>query len=146
MTKIEWVRNDDGTQGKTWNPVTGCLHNCDYCYARGITRRFGGGEAWDRGSSINNDLHVLFTKPEKPFPFHFEPTLHSYRLDEPQKRKKPTTYFVGSMCDLFGDWIPDEWIAEVFKACQAANVPVFLKNKLADIWREPLIQQLPWEV
>ena len=26
-TNIEWC-------GKSWNPVTGCLHNCDYCYAR----------------------------------------------------------------------------------------------------------------
>ena len=24
------------------------------------------------------------------------------------------------MADLFGDWVPDEWIAEVFKACEAA--------------------------
>ena len=24
------------------------------------------------------------------------------------------------MADLFGDWVPDEWIAEVFKACDAA--------------------------
>lgn len=26
-TKIEWCDS-------TWNPVTGCLHNCNYCYAR----------------------------------------------------------------------------------------------------------------
>ena len=24
------------------------------------------------------------------------------------------------MADLFGDWVPDEWIAEVFKACEKA--------------------------
>ena len=23
-TKIEWVKNRDGSQGLTWNPVTGC--------------------------------------------------------------------------------------------------------------------------
>lgn len=34
-TKIEWCDS-------TWNPVTGCLHQCHYCYARGIARRFGG--------------------------------------------------------------------------------------------------------
>ncbi|KKK91159.1 hypothetical protein LCGC14_2715740, partial [marine sediment metagenome] len=33
-TKIEWVKNPDGTQGYTWNPITGCLNGCDYCYAR----------------------------------------------------------------------------------------------------------------
>lgn len=34
-TKIEWC-------DATWNPVTGCLHGCDYCYARRIAERFGG--------------------------------------------------------------------------------------------------------
>ena len=32
-TKIEWCSH-------TWNPVTGCLHNCVYCYARDIAWRF----------------------------------------------------------------------------------------------------------
>ena len=26
-TKIEWCRNPDGTQGYTWNPITGCLNH-----------------------------------------------------------------------------------------------------------------------
>lgn len=25
----------------SWNPVTGCLHGCEYCYARRIAERFG---------------------------------------------------------------------------------------------------------
>lgn len=33
-TKIEWATY-------TWNPVTGCLHDCEYCYARRIANRFG---------------------------------------------------------------------------------------------------------
>lgn len=33
-TKIEWCDS-------TWNPVTGCKHGCDYCYARRIAGRFG---------------------------------------------------------------------------------------------------------
>ena len=32
-TKIDWADS-------TWNPVTGCLHDCEYCYARGIAKRF----------------------------------------------------------------------------------------------------------
>jgi DNA repair photolyase len=40
-TEIEWVKNPDGTKGYTWNPVTGCLHNCWYCYAAKIANRFG---------------------------------------------------------------------------------------------------------
>jgi len=30
-TKIEWVRNPDGTQGYTWNPLVGCKNDCEYC-------------------------------------------------------------------------------------------------------------------
>ncbi len=30
---IEWAR-------WSWNPVTGCRHGCDYCYARDIANRF----------------------------------------------------------------------------------------------------------
>lgn len=32
-TKIDWCDS-------TWDPVTGCLHGCKYCYARGIAKRF----------------------------------------------------------------------------------------------------------
>lgn len=55
-----------------------------------------------------------------PYPFCFDPTFHRYKLDEPQRWKKPRTIFVCSMADLFGDWVPDEWIEQVFKACEAA--------------------------
>ena len=40
-TKIEWA-------DATWNPVTGCLHGCEYCYARRIAERFKG---CDKGST-----------------------------------------------------------------------------------------------
>lgn len=56
----------------------------------------------------------------KPYPYYFDPTFHRYKLDEPKRWKKPRTIFVCSMADLFGDWVPDEWIAEVFMACEAA--------------------------
>lgn len=55
-----------------------------------------------------------------PYPFDFEPTFYRYLLDKPQHWKKPKTIFVCSMADLFGTWVPDEWIAEVFAACEAA--------------------------
>ena len=146
-TKIDWCDS-------TWNPVTGCLHGCEYCYARRIAERFGGcwrldlppDTSW-RGNICGINLmgdyarhndgkcHVLnepeiecavFDPPSeyhgkrKPYPYYFAPTFHRYKLDEPQHWKKPRTIFVCSMADLFGDWVPDEWIAEVFKACEAA--------------------------
>lgn len=116
-TKIDWA-------DATWNPVTGCLHGCEYCYARKIAERFGSNQM-----PIFTDYPVL-DKPVRsvgfdgekiqPYPFDFTPTFHRYKLDEPQKWKKPRNIFVCSMADLFGDWVPDKWIAEVFAACEKA--------------------------
>ena len=111
-TKIDWCDS-------TWNPVTGCLHRCEYCYARGIANRFGFG-----AYEPNIDERVLIEPAvsagkKVPYPFNFEPTFHKYRLNEYQN-KKGRNIFVCSMADLFGDWVPDEWIEEVFKACENA--------------------------
>jgi len=119
-TDIDWCDS-------TWNPITGCLHNCEYCYAEGIVKRFG-----NPFSSENNYqldfckghegvfLAKYHTKPSNPYPNGFNPTLHLYRLHEYVKATKARTIFVGSMADVFGEWIPDEWIMEVFNACNAA--------------------------
>ena len=32
-SKIEWCTH-------SWNPVTGCRHGCEYCYARRFIKRF----------------------------------------------------------------------------------------------------------
>ena len=36
-----------------------------------------------------------------------------------------------------------EWVADIVDQCRAAGVPVFLKNNLAGIWGEQLIQEYP---
>lgn len=124
-TKIEWC-------DMSWNPVTGCLHKFEYCYARRIAARFGGYDKSDGTITTHNplpreELSQALTVTRKngkevksPFPFGFEPTLHRYRLDEPQGTKKPQNIFVCSMADLFGDWVEDSWIEEVFAACAKA--------------------------
>ena len=121
----------------TWNPVTGCYGPngtpCEYCYARSIAKRFGG---WTLPSGktvhtmlegetgvLDGPLEIMRSEgkwQKAPYPYDFAPTFHRYRLDEPQKVKKTQTIFVCSMADLFGDYIPDEWIKEVFDACEAA--------------------------
>ncbi len=124
-TKIEWT-------DMTWNPVTGCRNNCPYCYARRIAERFSGYDKSDGTITTHNPLpRAELSQPltitrksgktvDSPFPFGFEPTLLEYRLDEPQRVKKPQNIFVCSMADLFGDWVPDEWIEQVFIACDKA--------------------------
>ena len=113
-TKIDWC-------DATWNPVTGCLHKCEYCYARNIANRFGYGivPLWNNGLSIL-DEPMRREGRIQPYPFDFRPTFHRYKLEEPQHWKKPRTIFVCSMSDLFGDWVPDEWIIDVLNACRKA--------------------------
>ena len=82
----------------SWNPVTGCLHNCSYCYARDIAERF--------------------------YPQGFVPTFVPERLDAPKNTRVPAeaeqnigyrNVFTCSMADLFGRWVPDEWINAVLE-------------------------------
>lgn len=130
-TKISWCDS-------TWNPVTGCLHGCEYCYARNIAYRFGA-VGWETNTENGRDgdfydgtgeNHVL-DKPamrewksgkitKAPYPFCFDPTFHRYKLDEPLRWKKPRNIFVCSMADLFGEWVPDEWIDAVISSTQSA--------------------------
>ncbi|MBW1992655.1 MAG: DUF5131 family protein [Deltaproteobacteria bacterium] len=87
----------------TWNPVTGCRHGCPYCYARDIAARFYGNGG-------------------------FEPKFHPDRLSAPANTPMPKPYapvgernvFVCSMADLFGEWVPQEWIDAVLEAVRAA--------------------------
>jgi protein gp37 len=85
----------------SWNPITGCLHDCPFCYARVIAQFFS-------------------TK--------FKPTFHPERLDAPANMKVPPEaehdlwlkrVFVGSMADQYGGWVPDEWIEQVHAVMRA---------------------------
>jgi protein gp37 len=80
----------------SWNPITGCLHGCPYCYARDI---------------------AFSIYPEQ---VGFAPTIWADRLTAPQNQKVPDksdvaakNIFTCSMADLFGRWVPPEWIEKV---------------------------------
>lgn len=75
-TRIDWTEY-------TWNPVVGCLNNCEYCYAKRMAGRFG----WDFTPHWCEQAFI------KPFP------------------RKPSRIFVGSMSDIFY-WQP-EWTEKV---------------------------------
>lgn len=111
-TKIE-------TFDSTWNVVTGCLHGCEYCYARSMARRFGKNlPDLSDFASKNKGLHLLDNKIDStPYPFGFEPTFHAYRLND-YIGKKGRNIFVCSMADLFGEWVPDSWLDEIFEVCE----------------------------
>jgi protein gp37 len=94
---IEWA-------DQSWNPVTGCLHDCPYCYARDI---------------------AVDVYPEE---VGFSPTLWLERLAAPAHHRVPQdadqkpsrkNVFVCSMADLFGRWVPAEWIEAVLATVQA---------------------------
>lgn len=93
---VDWAR-------WTWNPVTGCLHGCAYCYA------------WEIAESSS-----------RAFPVGFKPVLRHERLDAPAHTRFPgdssdpreQRVFVCSMADLFGEWVPQEWIERVMDACK----------------------------
>lgn len=96
QSTIEWTE-------QTWNPTTGCTKispGCKHCYAEVMTRRLTAMKApgYDNG---------------------FELTQHPSRLSQPLARKKPTTYFVNSMSDLFHEDMTDEFLDQVFSVIEA---------------------------
>ena len=110
-TKIEWVRNPDGSQGETWNPIrarnleTGgvghfCVHvspGCEHCYAEGFQKRF------------NNPIRYAAQDAGK-----VELFLDKKVTVKPLAWRKPRRVFVCSMTDLFYEGVPDEWIGYIF--------------------------------
>jgi protein gp37 len=85
---IDWARF-------SYSPITGCRHNCPYCY-------------------IGDFVSIV-------------PMFHPNRLAAPLNQSPPVSndirdrsIFVGSLADLFGRWVPSEWIQviiDIFRAC-----------------------------
>ena len=92
MSKIEWTE-------KTWNPSIGCNKvsaGCKNCYAEVMAKR----------------LQAMGNKDYKDgFKFKIMP----HRLDFPKTIKKPTTFFVNSMSDLFHEKMPFDFLDKIFK-------------------------------
>lgn len=89
----------------TSNPLRGkCLHACAYCYAERIRLRF-----------------------KQPA----ELSWHPEELAAIEKKKKPCTIFMGSMHDLFGEWVPQsyiDWTIDTAKNCPQHTFLFLTKN------------------
>ena len=96
----------------TWNPITGCNHTCPYCYARDIAERFTGTPAFPNGFT------PTFRADRLSAPLNYRPR----DSEDPRERR----IFTGSMTDLFGRWVPAEWINAVLKTTKDANAWEFL--------------------
>jgi len=108
-SKSKFNRTNDSIQWAqwTWNPVTGCLHGCKYCYAREIAE--------------NSQFKGVF-------PAGFIPLFRHDRLDAPTNTKinidpnqpESKRVFVCSMADLFGEWVPEKWVYKIIEATKQA--------------------------
>ncbi len=75
----------------TWNPVTGCLYNCKYCWARDLaTTKLMNANRYKQG---------------------FKPMLNETEFRS--KFGKGDLIFVSDMGDLFGEFVQSEWIQKV---------------------------------
>jgi len=98
-TKIEWVQNGAGTQGKTWNPISGCSkisRGCKYCYAERMAKRLAGRYGYPE---------------DEPF----RVTIHPERTTQPLKWSKPLMIFLCSMSDFFHKDVSDDYIFQILK-------------------------------
>jgi protein gp37 len=107
-TKIEWTRSDDGTPGRTWNPIRGCSlvsAGCTNCYAMKQAHRFSGkGQAYEGLTRLTSNGPV----------WTGDVRLVEEKLEEPLRWKSPRRIFVNSMSDLFHESLSDEAIDRVF--------------------------------
>jgi protein gp37 len=114
----------------TWDPVTGCRNDCSFCESRKRLSHFKGDIRFhlsDERIHIDEErsLYVITTPLAKngssvPAPTGFYPTLHPYRLQQFIQKIKPANIWVCHSGDLFGEWIPTEWILQVFEAAKQA--------------------------
>jgi len=102
---------------QTWNPLTGCLHDCSYCWARGNAngrlknRYLENHDICDPAAlpyrmqfgDVSPDGYDTYADP-------FYPRRWSGRMK--QHFKAGGLVFVCSMSDLMGMWWPQAWVME----------------------------------
>lgn len=119
MTKIEWC-------DLTINPITGCLNNCDFCYARRFAHRLAGRYGYPK---------------DEPF----QPTFHVDKLaDIAGLIGKGKRVFLDSMSDWFSPGVNPDWIKQIIEMVEAVPRHTFLVlTKRPDrIWLDDIPENL----
>jgi protein gp37 len=137
-TKIEWTRSDDGTPGKTWNPVRGCSivsPGCVNCYAMKQAHR-----RWVSAEPLIGPIDFTFVGRGGHFEYATWNALtgEAHAIAEGTDIAWDTIQPVGSGAL---DWVvvggesgpgarPMDlaWARSIVQQCRAANVPVFVKQ------------------
>ncbi len=153
-TSIEWAQNPDGTLGWTWNPITGCLKGCEYCYAR----KLANGRLKERYLANDNIANLIVTgrmddieeeamvKMADPFYPRFWPGKLEqierppapsnmyiqnaamdgmHALQNRHAKRKARGIFTCDMSDLFGIGIPKSWTRQILEAIRINSVDRF---------------------
>ena len=97
----------------SWNPIQGCSHDCVYCYARAMKKRFR------QSDEVG-----------------FKPELLKDKLGN------GNTIFVGSVSDLGGEWVKRTWLEKTLYHCSKFdNTYWFLTKNPGGLI--PYVEQLP---
>lgn len=137
MSKIEWT-------GETWNPIAGCSivsPGCTNCYAMRTAARLEAMDFAQRAKPLPGSGGKKLPDPDTlPLRHYRGLTVMSKAgpvwsgkvalapdniLTDPLHRRKPVTYFVNSMSDLFHEDVPDEWLDRVFAIMIASRQHTF---------------------
>ena len=88
----------------TWNPVKGCEHECKYCWARALAKQ----------KLKNTERYSDGFKPR------------FFEGDLKRRFGKGNSIFVSDMGDLFGEWVPREWITKILDCIKRSPEAEFL--------------------
>lgn len=123
-SKIQWTDN-------SWNPIRAVTSDdrvgwhcervspgCEHCYAetQNVARRFDKGTGLPYNRKSRDVVQMV---------------LHEDTLVKPLRWRKPRRVFVCSMTDLFGEWVPDEMLEQVFgvmKRCSQHQFQILTKR------------------
>lgn len=132
-TSIEWVKNPDGTQGITLNPLTGCKNHTPEglclgglfpCYAWKLAhtrlkqRYLANVNIAMKPLGIEGALGYRYDQDDFKDPFY--PRFWEEKLNDGifSLGRKAKGIFVCDMGDLFGIGVPEDWTRQILAVCR----------------------------